>query len=402
MGKALSNLDQREKRVVETLRNLGGEASRREISVAARIPRTIVSEVVGSLIDRGVLTDGAIEPSSGGRPARKIKFSDSTGHLAAIVIGAYRTHVAIGNLDANMIAKTQFEMDVNLGPTKVLNKALQMLTQLQDESGDCGPLLGVVIGLPAPVEAETGFAVSAPLMGSWEGFDTKNYVAKTLGTTTIVENDVNLMAIGEHHWSFPQCSVLLAIKVSTGFGSGLVIHGTLIRGATGVAGDIGHMPATSPIANVCRCGRTGCAEAVGGGWAMVDAYNETVTSPKNKIKSIFEFVALCKDKDREALRIAREGAQAIGSALADAVSLINPDTVVINGLIIEAGDFVLSTIREMVYQRSAPLATRDLRLVTSSLDDKAGVFGALLMGSNLIIGTPIEKDNMKLLQLVSS
>lgn len=395
MVKALSNLDHREKRIVEAVRNLGGEATRREIAIAAGIPRTIVSEIVSELVSRKILEDGSIEPSSGGRPPRKVRFNPKTGHLAAIVIGGYRSQVALGQLDTSLIAQTEFRIDVNTGPRKVLDQALKALDQLQAETADIGKLMGIAIGLPAPVEAETGFAVAAPLMGSWEGFDTKAYIRERLGISPIIENDVNLTVIAEHHWSFPDSEVLLAVKCSTGFGSGVMIRGTLIRGATGVAGDIGHLPAV-PISNApCRCTRTGCAEAIGGGWAMVEKFNAQTKNSREHIKSIYEFVSLCREKNPVALTIARQGAQAIGLAIADAVSLLNPDTVVISGYTVGAGDFILSTIREMVYQRSSPLATKDLKITQTALGDDPGILGALLMASNLMIGTPIEQDITK-------
>ena len=392
MSESLSNLDHREKRIVEAIRNLGGEATRREIAIAAGIPRTIVSEVVGDLVSRRILEDGAIEPSSGGRPPRKVRFNPKTGHLAAIIVGGYRTQIALGQIDTSLIAQTEFKIDVNTGPERLLSQALDTLQKLQVDTKHVGELMGIALGLPAPVEAETGLAVAAPLMGSWEGFDTKAHIQERLGITPIIENDVNLTVIAEHHWSYPESEVLLAVKCSTGFGSGLMIRGTLIRGATGVAGDIGHLPAGSGLQASCRCGRSGCAEAIGGGWAMVDKYNSQQKNPRDQIKSIYEFVGLCREKNPQALAIAKNGARAIGAAIADAVSLLNPDTVVISGYTVGAGDFILSTIREVVYQRSSPLATRNLTLTMTDLGDDPGVLGALLMASNLMIGTPIEQD----------
>lgn len=395
MNEALSNLDHREKRVVEAIRNLGGEATRREITVATGMPRTVISEVLTELHTRQVVTDGAVVASSGGRPARKVKLNERVGHLASIFVGGFRTRVALGHLDATILSESYFDMDVNVGPTKILDRAIAHIKRLQKQTPGAGELLSITVGLPAPIEAKTGAIVAAPLMGSWEGFDTKKYVSAKLGVTPLVENDVNLIAIGEHHWSFPNSEVLLAIKIGTGFGSGIVIGNKLIRGSSGVAGDIGHMPTTTPSDAVCRCGRIGCAEATGGGWAMVQAYNSSLASAEEPIESIIDFVELCRDKNSRALSIAREGTVAIGAAIADAVSLINPDTVVITGATRNAGDFVLATIREMVYKRAAPLATRDLVLTGSSFDHQSGVGGGLLMSSNQVIGTPIDEDEVQ-------
>ena len=399
MSKALSNLDHREKRIVEAIRNLGGAATRREITVATGMPRTVISEVLTELHRRKVVTDGAVVASSGGRPPRKVRLNEQVGHLASIFVGGFRTRVALGHLDATILSESHFDMDVSVGPTKILDKAIAQIRRLQKQAPEAGELLSVTVGLPAPIEAKTGDIVAAPLMGSWEGFDTKKYVKSKLGVTPLVENDVNLIAIGEHHWSFPASEVLLAIKIGTGFGSGIVIGSRLMRGATGIAGDIGHMPTTTPSTAPCRCGRVGCAEATGGGWAMVQAYNSSLATNETPIESIVDFVALCREKNSRALSIARRGAVALGAAIADAVSLINPDTVVITGATRNAGDFVLATIREMVYKRAAPLATRDLVLTGSSFDHQTGVGGGLLMSSNQVIGTPIEEDDIKQLYL---
>jgi len=359
------------------------------------MPRTVISEVLTELQRRQVVTDGAVVASEGGRPPRKVKLNERVGHLASIFVGGFRTRVALGHLDATILSESHFDMDVNVGPTKILDKAIAHIRRLQKQTPGAGELLSITVGLPAPIEAKTGAIVAAPLMGSWEGFDTKKYVSAKLGVTPLVENDVNLIAIGEHHWSFPNSEVLLAIKIGTGFGSGIVIGNKLIRGSSGVAGDIGHMPTTTPSNAQCCCGRIGCAEATGGGWAMVQAYNSSLASDEEPIESIIDFVELCRDKNSRALSIAREGTVAIGAAVADAVSLINPDTVVITGATRNAGDFVLATIREMVYKRAAPLATRDLVLTGSSFDHQSGVGGGLLMSSNQVIGTPIDEDEVQ-------
>ena len=230
------------------------------------------------------------------------------------------------------------------------------------------------VSLPGPVEFATGTVVEPPIMAGWNGTRIPERLGRFAGTV-FVENDVNAMALGEQRGCFPEVADVLFLKVGTGIGSGIISNGAVVRGAQGAAGDIGHLwaDADRPTGRRlrCQCGKEGCVEAYASGWAIVRDLAEA-GQPVTTVDQVMERVAF---GDPLATGLVRDAGRVIGSALANAVSLLNPSVVVVGGQLAAAGEHLLSGIRERVYARSLPLATRDLQITRSRLDGDAGVTG---------------------------
>ena len=165
------------------------------------------------------------------------------------------------------------------------------------------------------------------------------------------------------------------VKVATGIGSGLISDGRLHRGAQGAAGDMGHLQLPHSDDVTCRCGNTGCLEAVASGAAIAAA----LTAAGIPARSSRDVVELARGGSVEALRLVRQAGRDIGEVLAAAVSLFNPSVIVIGGSLSYAGEHLIAGVREIVYRRSLPLATQHLRIVQSRTGDRAGIVGAAVM-----------------------
>jgi predicted NBD/HSP70 family sugar kinase len=165
------------------------------------------------------------------------------------------------------------------------------------------------------------------------------------------------------------------VKVGTGIGCGIVAGGRIHRGAQGSAGDLGHIQITGDEQVVCRCGNVGCLEAVAGGGAMAARLREL----GHEASDSRDVVRLVRSGSQDAVRLVREAGRVLGGVLATSVNLFNPSVVVIGGDIAQVDEHLLAGVREVVYQRSLPLATRSLRIVRSRLEDRAGVIGAAVM-----------------------
>ncbi|BDZ43013.1 hypothetical protein GCM10025865_23120 [Paraoerskovia sediminicola] len=212
-------------------------------------------------------------------------------------------------------------------------------------------------------------------MPGWDDADVPALLRATFRTPVLVDNDVNIMALGEHRTAFPQERELLFVKVATGIGSGIVMDGLLRRGAQGAAGDIGHVAVPRATDVLCRCGNTGCLEAVAGGYAIAESLRATGV----EVSTSNELVALVRSGNIAAGQAIRQAGRDVGSVLASCVSMLNPSMIVVGGILAEAGEHLIAGIREMVYQRSLPLATQHLRIVTSQAASRAGVLGASAM-----------------------
>ena len=236
--------------------------------------------------------------------------------------------------------------------------------------------LGIVVGVPGPVSHTFGKVVSPPIMRGWDGVNFQKEFSEALGLPTYLENDANLLAIAEHRLVYPETENMLLVKVATGIGSGMILGGKLHRGHGGSAGDIGHMQLDALKGLPCRCGHTDCVESFASGWALTEKLN----SLGYKVKDTSDIADLCRKGDTKVLRLVTEASSYIGHAVADAVNLLNPSKVIIVGRLVEATDLVLATIKEVVYQRSGALATKNLEILGSELGDDMALLGSAQLG----------------------
>jgi predicted NBD/HSP70 family sugar kinase len=369
----------RSREVLQELRTHGGSATRTEIAQDLGFARATIAESIDELITAGLVTASEVAPSSGGRRAQLIRLNPQAVHVGIIDIGGSRTRVGVADFTGELIADRLLLAPVDRGPEHILGWAK---TQLHDLFDTLPPSVRIiVVGLPGPVDFSTGNVVSPPIMVGWEGFETKQALEREFGVQVIVDNDVNLIALAEHRLSYPDSDVLLIVKLGTGIGGGLVVHGQVLRGARGAAGDIGHTQAVPPSDAPCRCGHVGCAEAVSGGWALV----QSLQLAGYDVQTVSDVAQLARDGDAIALQHVRDSAQVVGYAVANAVSLLNPDAVIVAGELLGAGEQIIAIIRETIYQQSLPLATHDLTLMPSRLGPLVGLRGGAQLGIETLL-----------------
>lgn len=372
--------DSRAAAVLRAVRSQGGRATRAQLVARTGQSRAAVSAVVDSLASAGWLTDSDEAPSTGGRRPRRLQINPRAGCVGVIDVGGSRTRIGVVDMTGSILGHDILEIDVASGPQSVLGWVLPRMKQLLADHAGSGRL-HIVCGLPGPVDASTGRTVSPPIMAGWESFDTASYLQHHFNAPATIDNDVNILTIAEHQLSHPHSKVLLVVKLGTGIGGGIVIDGRLLRGARGAAGDIGHIQATPQQSSLCRCGQVGCVESEAGGWALV----EQLSAAGVPVTTVSDVADLAREGVPEAVAAVRNAARTIGFAIADAVSLLNPDTVVLVGEMLGAGEHVLSIVREAVYQRSLPLATHRLVLEQSRLGPLVGLLGGGIIGIDSLI-----------------
>lgn len=331
---------------------------------------------IGPRIDK-LLATGLVrtEPASstGGRPPSVYTFDPGSRLVLAVDLGAVHLTVAVLNLAGKVLAEERTASDITDGPGPVLARVVELGNQLLVEVGrPVADLAGVGIGVPGPVEQATGMPINPPIMPYWDGVDIKGILAAQFRVPVLVDNDVDLMALGEHGAAYPEVSHLLFVKVATGIGAGIVANRTLVRGTDGAAGDLGHVAVPGGRAELCHCGNTGCLEAVASGGALVRALRTAGTD----VTTSADVVDLVRSGDRRATALLRDAGRDLGAVLAGCVNLLNPSTIVIGGVLVQAGEHLLAGVREVVYRRSLPLATKQLRIVTASTAGRAGLLGA--------------------------
>jgi predicted NBD/HSP70 family sugar kinase len=359
-----------------------GTITRGELIARTGLGRSTVSQRVEELVARGLVREVGEAPSTGGRPPTTLNFDPGAGLVFAVDLGATHSRVALADLSGEPLAEERDDIEIAAGPEHVLSWVEERFAALLAGTGHAAERVRAIgMGVPGPVEFATGRPVSPPIMPGWDGFDIPGRLRQRHPVPVLVDNDVNIMALGEHWKSWPRCEHLLYVKVGTGIGCGVVVDGEIYRGAQGAAGDIGHIRLADHDDVVCECGNTGCLEAVASGRALARQLSALGLEASNSR----DVVRRVREHDFEAVRLVRQGGRFVGEVLASLVNALNPDVIVIGGDLAEAHEQLFAGVREVVYQRSTPLATRHLQIVRSVLQDRAGVFGAAVMAIEHIL-----------------
>ena len=351
----------------------GAPRTRAQLAKATGLARSTVAARVDELMRSGLITPVADAASTGGRPPSQFALNPAARLVLAADIGASHATVAVLDLAATVLAERTEPLDVALGPERVLTRVVELAQDLLAESGRGLVDVGAVgIGVPGPVEHSTGRPVNPPIMPGWDRFDVPGWMAQHLDVPVLVDNDVNIMALGERTRAWPGVEHLVYVKVATGIGAGVISGGRLVRGAQGVAGDIGHVRVARGSDVPCTCGNRGCLEALASGPAIA----RELRAMGIDAASGNDVVDLVKHGNIDAIQAVRQAGRDIGEVLTACVSLMNPSVIAIGGSMSRVGEHLIAGVREVVYTRSTPLATEHLAIVQSAAADHAAVLGA--------------------------
>ena len=356
----------------------GKATTRGQLVSATGLARSTVAHRIDLLIASGFVTEVGEAPSTGGRPPAVLGFNPHLGVVLLADLGATHSRLAVSNLAGQPLIERSLEIDIAEGPAAVLGSVERNLIEMLAETGTADrDVRGVGIGVPGPVEFAAGRAVNPPIMPGWHAYPIRDRFIDRYRVPVLVDNDVNIMALGEHWAMDSPPADFLFVKVGTGIGSGLILGGALHRGAQGAAGDLGHVQITASGSQVgvealCSCGNTGCLEASAGGRALALLLASKGFATRNSR----DVVALARAGDPQAIQAVREAGRLIGRVVASTVNLLNPAMIMIGGDVAEAGEQLLAGIREVVYSRSTALSTSRLQIIPSTLGDRAGIIGA--------------------------
>jgi predicted NBD/HSP70 family sugar kinase len=357
----------------------GKAPSRSLLAEASGLSRSTVAERLAALLAAGFVEDSAEALPSGGRPARMLRLKRNFGVALVANIGESHVHLAIADLEPKLIAETVGSLDVRSGPEKILGWIAREFCALLEKVGRSKrEVLGIGLGLPAPVDYEAARIFGPSVMLGWDDFDIRGWMRGRFDSPVLAENDVNLMTLSEFNRFWPDVGQFLFIKAGTGIGSGIITDGRIYRGAQGAAGDIGHIQFASADPPLCRCGKLGCVEARAAGWALA----RDLRAQGFKAQNARDVIDLVRINQPEAIERVRAAGRVLGEVAADIVSVLNPAVIVIGGTLAEAGEHLLSGVRELVYQRSLPLATRKLQIAPARSDPGVGL---LLGAAQLVI-----------------
>jgi predicted NBD/HSP70 family sugar kinase len=360
----------------------GVATTRSELRRHTGLSRTAVAARVAALSERGLVVEREEGLSTGGRPPTLLTFNADAGVVLSAAIGRSRTRLAVCNLAGDILVLSDLDQEVGTGPDDLMPDVVKRLEALLDESGHRPDTVhGVGLSLPGTVDQERGCSLDSPVMSGWDGVALEPYFRDLTAAPILVDNDANVIALAERHGDRRGVDDLLLLKISTGLGAGIISGGVLQRGAVGAAGEFGHNKTPAAAGVPCRCGDTGCLEAIAGGWALVRALQQQ----GHAVGHVRDVVELANHGEPEARRLIRESGRHVGEVIAGAVNLLNPAVVVIDGDMSRAYDILVAGLRETLYGNATALATRVLQVVPATYGDRSGVIGSAALILNRIL-----------------
>ena len=361
----------------------GRARTKAELGEITGMSRNAVSSRVDALLRGKFVVPVGSEPSSGGRRPARLAFNADAGVVLAVDLGATHATIAVTNLAASVLGLHSTPMAVSAGPTEVLDRVFEIGAELLEQHAPHKPLYGVGIGLPGPVEHSTGRPVKPPIMPGWDGFDVPEYVQRRFPVPVYVDNDVNILALGERTLSWPEVDDLVFVKVATGIGAGIISGGVLQRGSQGIAGDIGHVRVPHNKDSVRPIDDERGLSSIASGTAIA----AELRAQGLEAASGFDVVRLVEQGHPAAIAATRQAGREVGEVLAMVVNTLNPSIIVIGGVVATAGDHLLAGIREVVYRTSIPAATQNLQVVQTKAKERAGVLGAAILVTQQVLSS---------------
>jgi len=360
--------------------------SRDALSSQLNFSKTRANAVVAGLIEQGWLDEVGQRASSGGRRAETLQLHRDLGVLLCADLGATSVEVAALTPDLQVLARHGEAVDVRAGPGIVLSRMRTLMREvLSRASIKPRQVIAIGIGVPGPVDFASGQLVEPPLMPQWDSYSIRDDLRADYDAPVWVDNDVNLMALGELWRLKRTLPNFLVIKVGTGIGCGVVCHGEVYRGANGSAGDVGHI-CVDPDGPRCHCGNLGCVETMAAGPAIAREATEAAQTGRSAMLAerlaqqgelTPEDVGLAsRAGDAAANAIVQGSGTLIGQMLASVVNFFNPSHVFVGGGVTRIGPLFLAALRQSVYHRSLALSTRHLEILYTPLGDQAGLIGA--------------------------
>jgi predicted NBD/HSP70 family sugar kinase len=380
---SLESLRERNRlRVIDALRSRGA-ISRADIARQTGLSRSTVSSLVGDLQATGLVVERAEDGVAaagpqGGRPPVLVALDSSAGAVLGLDFGHDSLRVAIADLSYAILAETAVDLEVDSAARDALDTAARLVAELIEEAGvERGRMLAAGVGLPGPIDRETGRVHSQPILPSWVGLEPARELQERLDLPVHLDNDANVGALGESTFGAGRGTRVMAyLRLSAGIGAGLVIDGRPFRGARGVAGEIGHV-LVDPQGPICRCGNRGCLETFVAGPALCELLRRS-----HGPLTVKDLLRLAKDGDAGCQRVIADAGRVVGRAVADLCNYLNPDLVVVGGELSVAGDVLLEPMREAVRRFAIPAAADDVQIVAGTLGDRAELLGALALAGH--------------------
>ncbi|MFJ8245483.1 ROK family glucokinase [Peribacillus asahii] len=313
--------------------------------------------------------------------------------LVGVDLGGTSTKLAFINTSGEIIYKWQVVTDISENGVHIIpNIVKEIDAKLAELKKKRSELLGIGMGAPGPVRSESGSVYEAINLG-WRNYPLKDVLEKKTLLPVVIDNDANMAALGEMWKGAGQgAKDLVCITLGTGVGGGVIANGQVVHGASGAAGEVGHITVVTENGAPCNCGHTGCLETVASATGIVRLAKGALTKKKISLlqekmnegnllsaKLVFECAA---EGDKLSLEIIEQTSHYLGMALAHIGNLLNPEKIVIGGGVSKAGDLLINSVRTVFQKHAFKRVSKSTEILQATLGNNAGVIGAAWLIKN--------------------
>ena len=310
-------------------------------------------------------------------------------YRVGVDVGGTNVKVALVDKDGTINYSNTVPTRAEMGYEYTISNIKQAIHDLIKETKiDKFSIEGIGFGFPGQIDCQNGVVRLLPNIPGWVNVPIAKIMEDEFQIPTRVDNDVRCAALGElHYGAGKDCQNLICITVGTGIGSGLIVNGKLVRGASNAAGEIGHIKLQMHNGPICGCGDTGCLEAFASGPCIVAMAEDYIKGGKStKYRELanpeitpYVVAEAAKQGDAVAQRIFKIMGERIGIGLASVINLLNPEKIIIGGGVADAGEILFDPIVKTINERAMGISAGAVSVVAAQLGNSAGVIGASLL-----------------------
>jgi predicted NBD/HSP70 family sugar kinase len=350
-----------------------GPMSRAELARYVGVAPSTISGVVADMVTAGLVVGAPRRESSQlGRPGLRLTLNPRLGAVVGVEFGFSSLRVLLCDLAHTVIGTAECELPTGHASAVALAAARKLVEETLVDAGlTHDTLIGGGVSLPGPVRRHPDVVRPSTILPGWRGVRADD-IAAALGIEVSIDNDSNLAALGEHVWGAGRgCDDSVTLKFHNGIGCGLFVNGTLVRGANGGAGEIGHIT-IDDRGPLCRCGKRGCLETYTAIYAILD-----LLRPQHGELTLTQLMGLLSARDPGAVRVVGDAAELVGTQLAATCNLLAPQRIIVTGPMAQAGALVLDPIRTAIRRHIA--FSEAPEVVLGSLGNRQTALGAVAL-----------------------
>lgn len=368
--------------------------SRTELARRSGLPAATITSIIADFMLAGLVLEVASEESKGGRRPVLLGINPDAGHVVGVKLSRESVIVTVCDLSCTILHSRTTRLTSGTALSTVVATIVESVGQCIHEARITDPhLLGVGVGLPGIIDSRRGICRYSALLG-WRNAELAAALEAALHLPVRIDNDVNTLAVAEHYsGENHDISDFLLVTIGSGIGLGIVVGGEIYRGASGAAGEFGHMTMdTSPTAPICNCGKRGCLEAIASSYGLVQAAGYDIACGQSVEELLNALIERARSGDSQAQAIFTYAGRMLGIAIANMVNLLDPARILIGGEGLQAGDLLLEPLRAILPQHIFGSPRGEIPLLLCTTDDAGWARGAASLILREVFQLPLHEN----------